>query len=209
MALTPEQQQAELEALRLEVRLHAVYNQLTAKCPELLTIYDLPENGVRMALWLNNQTPPLSFTLENLVLAFERNKHLFARKETEEERAANVSREYHEKIEREKAAARAERERQQNKQQPLTHISHVQLARDRKAAEIEKQKAAKAMREEIEKLSSGGPSSPPTIYFPEQTKDGRANPLAGKVDWGKTYAERKRLGFDVSEGKQNIKLKGE
>lgn len=210
MALTPDQQSAELEVLRLEVRLQGVWNQLMVKCPELFTIYDLPENGERMAKWLESQNPPLPFTVENLVLAFNTNRHLFTQVETEDEKRAASNRAYRDKLERDAAARQARRIQEQDRQKPLTHISHRQLEEDRQAAETETQKAAKAMRERIERMRQNATDGPPTIYFPERTKDGRAHPFAGKVDWRQTYTERKRLGFDTDDGgKTNVKLKGE
>ena len=206
----PTPEQVELEALRLEVRLQGVMNQVIAKCPDLVTIYDLPENGARMAKWLESQNPPLPFTVENLVLAFNKNKHLFARVETEEDQREKANREYRDKSEQEKADARAKREREQNKQQPLSHISHTQLERERQQAEVEQENVRKALRTVFEKARQGVTREIPTIYFPERTEDGRMHPLRGKVDWQSTYAERKRLGFDVEAGgKTNIKLKGE
>jgi hypothetical protein len=94
-------------------------------------------------------------------------------------------------------ARRAQLEKKQNDNRPLSHISHTESARKQQEAVDESESEGRKMfkkLEEMRKTVMG--STPPTIYF-------QGGPNSGKINWSATTDARRKAGFNDDGSKKS------
>ena len=195
--------QEELDSLYQDIMIDRAINGLFMRRPEMQLRGDFAgnTNGEVMGRWLGSQNPPLEITTDNLVLAFDACKKAgtLELRESEDEKTAREAQEQRAEVERklreQDEAHRAALIAENDRSKPAGRPSHVEMERQKAEAEATRQAGVEAVKKRIEDIRKQVTEGPPTIYYPERKPNGDVDPRHGKIDWVKTTAERKRLGF--------------
>ncbi len=175
----------------LETQVDLEYQQFCLLMPEW-AVYESDENKQKLADFLvQSQAPGLSAGALMGAFAVLRKQGALAIVEDPE---VVKQREEQARIAAEKAERKAQLERENNRQAPLTHVSHRVLDQQATNAEQEKRDkvaAAKKIMDQIRKRITD-PGIPTTIYFDMMSDGVTPHPLQGKINHTATDMAREK-----------------
>ena len=173
----------EKSALEIEV---AQFEELVPEFAE----FDTPESATAMFDYLRQNNLP--FEAGGLMGAF----HIL-RKQGKLTQVESVSSKIAREDEIRREERRAQLEETQNKNRPLSHISHTESARKQKEAVNESETEGRKMFQKLEDMRKKVMSSTaPLIYF-------QSGPNSGKINWSATSDARRKAGFNDDGSKKS------